>query len=77
MMRKDISRQRRWQLKQRKLGRCELCGKKNARGYRMCAVHVIANRLRQRAKHKCNPKKPYGRGRPIGGSNVKHKIAAQ
>jgi len=70
MIKKEISRQRRWQLKQRKLKRCVLCGKPAATGYVMCSLHVIKNRLRQRKIHGCKPKRTYHRGRPQKGATL-------
>jgi hypothetical protein len=46
-----ISRQRKWQLRRAKEGRCEKCGEPAAFGTR-CLKHLIQSREKQRKKHR-------------------------
>ena len=64
-MKVKISRQRAWQLKKRKEGNCEQCGKPALEGYRGCLKCIRKIRLRNRKRLGCNPRRKYGRGRPI------------
>lgn len=55
-MQKPVSRQRRWQLKMRKAGRCEICGKPSAHyrtGYLAgrCEKHLAAARRYKRERY--------------------------
>lgn len=63
-----ISRQRRWQLKQRRKGLCAACHRKVLRRgkdtSRYCRAHFIATRLRTRKRHHSQPQWKTGRGRP-------------
>ena len=62
---KGLSRQRAWQLRKRKEGNCEQCGKPALKGFRGCLKCIRKNRIRIRKRLGCKPRKKYGRGRPI------------
>lgn len=45
----NTQRQKRWQDKQLKKGRCRICGKKRAKGSKnFCPTHLEADRIRSR-----------------------------
>jgi len=46
-----ISRQRLWQLKQKRLKRCETCGVKKRNGKQKCHIHLIAERQKNLARY--------------------------
>lgn len=48
-----ISRQRKWQLRQRRKKRCTLCPEKAAPGRAFCLKHLVATRERQRKSGGC------------------------
>lgn len=61
---KKISKQVKWQHKQKKLGNCTICGKPSS-GKTLCPAHSIKHRLYYRNKCKYNPKQLDKPGRPI------------
>jgi hypothetical protein len=62
-----MKRQRKWQLKKREEGCCELCGEKVYLDSVLCERHLKMARERQRNKKGYNEWKPGGRGRPPKG----------
>ena len=60
-----LSRQRKWQLKQNSLGKCQLCLNSLGIYKAVCDYHAKLNRIRHRNINGWKPKKAEGRGRPI------------
>ena len=61
---KKISKQVKWQHKQKKLGNCIICGKP-ANDKTLCPTHSIKRRLYVRSKHGYSPKQLDKPGRPL------------
>lgn len=61
---KNVSKQLRWQLKQKALGNCIHCGKKAMEGASLCQSEAIKRRLRARKYAGCRKRKDGGVGRP-------------
>ena len=51
---KELSQQRRWQLKQQAAGDCTICRKKAAKGRLLCAAHLERNRERSKQYYQTN-----------------------
>jgi hypothetical protein len=47
-----MTKQRLWQIKQKKLGLCPHCGKPKAKGYSKCKRYVLAARARYKKNKK-------------------------
>ena len=63
-MKKQTSRQYRWQLKQIALGRCARCGARRTHYSVLCDACHIADRVRQQERSGCRPWQKGSRGRP-------------
>lgn len=61
----EISRQLKWQRKQKELGNCTTCGKKSAENKHLCADCNIKRREYMRKKFGYNPKQEGKVGRRI------------
>ncbi len=59
----SLSRQARWQHKQKAAGRCIACGKKAVEGATRCRKHLLSHRERARAAAGCQPYREGGPGR--------------
>jgi hypothetical protein len=59
-----ISRQRKYQLRQVALGKCQICGKDKHQNSVFCGNHLLQHRLRQRRLKGYDEKRETGSGRP-------------
>ena len=64
MPRRELSRQRRWQLARIAEGRCSQCGKPRRHYAAVCDECALIQRRRNRAHQGCKAWKPGGMGRP-------------
>lgn len=62
---RPISKQLKWQRKQKALGNCITCGKKAIAGLSLCIDHTIYRREYARKRFGCKPKQPGGTGRNL------------
>lgn len=73
MTEKQVSRQRRWQIRQQESGNCPQCGEKKDADLRLC-LRCTKNRAeRMRKKGGFSEWKPGGKGRPPAWSKLEKK----
>ena len=61
---KELSRQRRWQLRKLEQGLCYICGKPQGAAAALCDEHALARRKQKRKLLGCKPWKAGKKGRP-------------
>jgi hypothetical protein len=49
---KPLSRQRKWQIKMMRLGKCQCCGQPRVKSSRYCDKHLAADNQRQKVRYK-------------------------
>lgn len=61
---KQLTRQRKWQLKMASLNRCQICGKPTSHYKTYCDAHAMWKRKLRRRASNSKPWKPGAKGRP-------------